>query len=39
MPDADWESNTQILKITGTIFFQYYGEDAQGNTNSLVSKA
>lgn len=38
MPDADWESNTQILKFTGTIFFQYYGEDAQGNTSTLIAK-
>lgn len=30
-PDRDWESRQQILLVTGTIFFHYFGEKIPGN--------
>jgi hypothetical protein len=39
MPDSDWESNTQILKVAGTIFFHFYGEEEKGTVTSLITKA
>lgn len=31
-PDRNWEDRSQVLKITGTIFFHYFGEQIPGNT-------
>ena len=31
-PDRNWEDRSQILKLTGTIFFHYFGEVIPGNT-------
>ncbi len=26
-PDRDWENRTQILQVTGTLFFHYFGKE------------
>lgn len=31
-PDRNWEDRSQVLKITGTLFFHYFGEVIPGNT-------
>lgn len=31
-PDRDWENRTQLLMMTGTMFYHYYGEMEQGNS-------
>lgn len=31
-PDRDWENRSQILMMTGTMFYHYYGEITQGNS-------
>lgn len=30
--DRDWENRTQVLMITGTMFYHYYGEIIAGNS-------
>ena len=30
-PDRDWESRAQILLVSGTVFFHYFGETLPGN--------
>ncbi len=32
-PDRDWENRSQVLMITGTAFFHYFGEIGAGNSN------
>ncbi|MCK9394236.1 MAG: hypothetical protein M0Q44_01430 [Methylobacter sp.] len=32
-PDRDWENRSQLLLVSGTIFFHYYGETIPGNSN------
>lgn len=32
-PDRDWENRSQILLLSGTIFFHYYGEIIAGNSS------
>lgn len=29
-PDRDWENRSQVLQLTGTLFFHYYGEKVAG---------
>lgn len=31
-PDRDWENRSQVLMITGTVFFHYFGETNAGNS-------
>lgn len=31
-PDRDWENRAQVLLITGTMFFNYFGEVIPGNS-------
>jgi len=31
--DRDWENRSQILMFSGTLFFHYFGEIIQGNSN------
>lgn len=33
-PDRDWENRSQVLTITGTLFFHYFGEIINGNTSN-----
>ena len=30
-PDRDWENRGQVLMLTGTLFYNYFGNDAPGN--------
>ncbi|NDI85061.1 hypothetical protein [Undibacterium crateris] len=30
-PDRDWENRSQVMTITGTIHFHYFGDDIPGN--------
>ncbi|WP_321946575.1 hypothetical protein [Paraburkholderia sp. J10-1] len=30
-PDRDWENRGQVLNISGTLFFHYFGEQSKGN--------
>jgi hypothetical protein len=32
-PDRDWENRAQVLMITGTVFYHYFGETGAGNSN------
>lgn len=34
-PDRDYESRQQILLVSGTIFFMYFGDKVPGNTPAL----
>lgn len=34
-PDRDWENRSQILMITGTLFFHFFGEKIAGNVPAL----
>jgi hypothetical protein len=34
--DRDWENRSQALIVTGTLFYNYFGEDSQGNVGSLI---
>lgn len=31
-PDRDWENRSQIMTLTGTLFFHYFGEGDKGNS-------
>lgn len=31
-PDTDWENRSQVLMISGTLFYHYFGEIIPGNT-------
>lgn len=31
-PDRDWENRSQVLTFSGTMFYHYYGEVVQGNS-------
>ena len=33
--DRDWESRQQPLQINGTLFYHYYGDDLEGNAESV----
>ncbi|MGB0504532.1 MAG: hypothetical protein ACPGGD_10790, partial [Thalassolituus sp.] len=33
--DRDWESRQQPMQINGTLFYHYYGDDIDGNTERL----
>jgi hypothetical protein len=33
--DRDWESRSQPMIVEGTLFFHYFGEDIDGNVESL----
>jgi hypothetical protein len=33
--DRDWESRQQPMQINGTLFYHYYGDDIDGNTETL----
>ncbi len=34
-PDRNWEDRSQVLKLTGTIFFHYFGEQIPGNVKPV----
>jgi hypothetical protein len=34
-PDRDWENRSQIVLITGTLFFHYFGETVPGNAPAV----
>lgn len=34
-PDRNWEDRSQVLKLTGTLFFHYFGEQIPGNTKPV----
>ena len=34
-PDLDWENKTQVVKVTGTIYYYYFGEHEAGNIKSV----
>ncbi len=36
--DRDWENRTQPMALTGTLFYNYFGEDIQGNVGSLIGE-
>ncbi|MAK91984.1 MAG: hypothetical protein CMI13_12210 [Oleibacter sp.] len=33
--DRDWENRTQPMMVTGTLFYHYYGEDLDGNVDTI----
>ncbi len=36
-PDRDWENRSQVLNISGTMFYHYFGEIESGNVDALTS--
>lgn len=36
-PDRDWENRTQVLNISGTMFYHYFGQVEPGNVEALTS--
>lgn len=38
-PDRDWENRSQVLSITGTLFYHYFGDVEPGNVSSLTTLA
>lgn len=38
-PDRDWENRTQLLILSGTMFYHYFGEVVQGNSSNYRDTA